>query len=176
WAFLLRSGEGGSVDDGDAAADEGGLGGGDGAVDVDGAAGVADDGGGKCAAAGVEGGEADAEVVGEAGEEEALESAFAAVGGESGRRDVVVFEEEGVSVALGAVSLAQDQLGLGQMEGEVEFGSVGALDAVIGPEALLAAGRGDDVVGLRSGVGGGEGDVAGGVPVLREDDVLEPRR
>ena len=171
----MRSGEGGGFDDRDVVAGEGGFGGGDGAVDVDGAARIADDGGGESAAAGVEGGEADAEVVGEAGEKEAFDSALAAVGGESGRCDVVVLEEDGVGVALGAVSLAQDQLGLGQMEGGVEFGSVGALDAVIGPEALLAARRDNDVVGLRSEVGGSEGDVTGGVPVLREDDVLEPR-
>ena len=81
--FCFASGEGASVHDGDAVLGEGSFHGGDGAVDVDGAAGIAEDGGGESAAAGVEGGEADAEVVGEAGEEDAIESALAAVGGES---------------------------------------------------------------------------------------------
>ena len=58
----------------------------------------------------------------------------------------------------------------------MELRSVRALDAVIGPEALLPSGRGDYVVWLAAGVGGGEGDVAGRVPVLREDDVLEAPR
>ncbi|WP_433969435.1 hypothetical protein [Tunturiibacter gelidiferens] len=48
---------------------------------------------------------------------------------------------------------------------------------MFGPECLRAVGGLDDPVGLgvrmSCGVGGGEGDVLGGVPVLGEDDVVE---
>jgi len=51
----------------------------------------------------------------------------------------------------------------------------GALHAVIGPQHLLSVGGGDAVIHGMARVGAGEGDVAGRVPVLREDDVREAR-
>jgi hypothetical protein len=48
----------------------------------------------------------------------------------------------------------------------------GVLQAVVGPKGLRAIGGFDGFVGL-FGVGGGEGNVLGGVPVLGEDDVVE---
>lgn len=56
----------------------------------------------------------------------------------------------------------------------VEFGTARALNAMVGPEYLRAVG-GFDGVGewLLAGVRGGEGDVAAGMPVLGENDVVE---
>jgi hypothetical protein len=54
----------------------------------------------------------------------------------------------------------------------VEGCAFGVLDAVIGPEGLRAVGGFDGFVVLFV-VGGGEGDVLGGMPVLGEDDVVE---
>ena len=133
---------------------------------VDGAAGVFDDDGFKAEALAVEGGEADAEVVSEAAEEEAGEVTFAEVARESGGGGVVVFEEGGVGVDVGAETLAEDQLGLGDVEGGVELGAGGLLKAVLGPEGLGAVGGLDRFVGLLVGVCAGKGDVSGGMPVL----------
>ncbi len=120
----------------------------------------------------VDGGVADAEVVGEAAEEEAGESAFAEVAGESGGSVVVVLEEGGVAVDVGAEAFAEDELGVGDVEGWVEGCAGGVLEAVIGPEGLGSVRGLDGVVGLLL-VRGGEGDVVGGVPVLGENDVVE---
>ena len=54
----------------------------------------------------------------------------------------------------------------------MEGRAFGVLYGVIGPEGLEAVGNFDGFVGLL-GVGGGEGNVLGGVPVLGEDDVVE---
>lgn len=86
---------------------------------------------------------------------------------------MVVFEEGGVAVDVAAEAFSQDEFGVGDVEAGVKVGAGGALDAVIGPEGLRAVGDLDALVGLLAGVGRGEGDVAGGVPVLGEDDVFE---
>jgi hypothetical protein len=123
---------------------------------------------------GGQGGEADAEVVGEAGEEEAGEAPFVEIASEAGGGRAVVFGEGGVAVDVVAEALAEDELGVGDGKARVEFGAAGALDAVVGPEGLGAVGGVDGVgKGLLAGVGAGEGDVAAGVPVLGEDDVVE---
>ncbi len=152
---------------------EGLVGGFDAVFEGDGAAGVLEDEALEAEGGAVEGGEADAEVVGEAGEEEALEAAVAEVAGEAGGGLVVVFEEGGVGVDVAAEALAEDELGVGEIEAGVEGGAVGGLQAVVGPEGLRAVGGVDGVGGAAAGVGAGEGDVAGGVPVLGEEDVGE---
>ena len=55
----------------------------------------------------------------------------------------------------------------------MEVGSGSALDAMVGPEGLRAVAEFDLLEGLFAGVRGGKGIVVGGVPILREDDVLE---
>lgn len=76
-----------------------------------------------------------------------------------------------------AEAFAEDELGLREIEGGVEVGAGGVLDGVLGPEGLDGAGRavgsGDGLERFFVGVGGGEGDVTDGMPVLGEDDVLE---
>jgi len=86
---------------------------------------------------------------------------------------VVVFEKGGVAVDLAAEALAQDQFGMGDVEVGVKVCARSALDAVIGPEGLRAVGDFGGGEGRGTGVGRSERDVAGGVPVLGEDDVLE---
>jgi hypothetical protein len=152
---------------------EGEVGGFDGSGEGDGAAGVFEDLAGESEGGAVDGGEADAEVVGEASEEEAGEAAVAEVAGEAGWGAVVVFEEGGVGVDAAADAFAQDEFGVGEIEGRVERGSVAVLEAVVGPEGLVSVGDGDALEGLPAGVGGGEGDVAGGMPVLGEEDVVK---
>ena len=110
-----------------------GFDGGDGAVEIDGAAGVADDEGGQTEASCVESGVADAVVVSEAGEEDAVEVAFAEIAGEAGRRGAVVLKKCRVRVDGAAKAFAQDELGLREMQGGVKLGAVGTLKAVIGP-------------------------------------------
>jgi len=69
--------------------------------------------------------------------------------------------------------IAEDEFGLGELEGGVEFSTLAALDAVDGPEGLRAVGEIDLLVGFVAGVGGGERGMVEGVPVLGEDDVVE---
>lgn len=85
---------------------------------------------------------------------------------------MVVFEEGGVGVDVGAEAFAEDEFGWIDLEGGVEVGSGGVLEAVFWPKGLGAVGGLDGLVGL-AGVGGGEGDVLGGVPILGEDGVGE---
>ena len=76
---------------------------------------------------------------------------------------------------MGAKAFAEDELGLWQVEGWVEFRAGALLHAVIGPEGLRAVGHFDGFEGLPAGMSAGEGGVVSGVPVLGEDDVLEER-
>ena len=120
----------------------------------------------------VEGGVADAEVVGEAAEEETCDVAFAEIASEAGRGGVVVFEEGGVGVDVAAEAFAEDEFGVGDVESGMEGCAVGVLEDVFGPESLRSVGGFDGFERLFV-VGGGEGDVLGGVPVLGEDNVVE---
>ena len=61
------------------------------------------------------------------------------------------------------------------IEAGVEFGAGSALDAVVWPEALSTVGGFDRVDEWLLVVGAGEGDVATGMPVLGEDNVVEMR-
>jgi hypothetical protein len=140
---------------------------------VYGAAGVFEDDGLEAKGLAVDGGVADAEVVGEAAEEETVEAAFAQVSGEAGGGEVVVFEEGGVGVDGAAEAFAEDEFGVGDIEGGVKGCAFGVLEGVFGPEGLGAVGGFGRLVGVFVGVGGGEGDVLGRVPVLGEDDVGE---
>jgi hypothetical protein len=142
--------------------------------EVDGAGEVFEDVAFETEGGAVDGGEADAKVVGEAAEEEASEAALAKVAGEAGGRGVVVFEEGGVAVDVLAEAFAEDELGLRDLDAGVDLGAGCVLDAVVGPEVLGAVRDLDGLEGALAGVGAGEGDVAGGVPVLGEDDVGEP--
>ena len=108
-----------------AGAVEGAVGGVDGAGESHGAGEVFDDDGFEAEPGGGDGGEADAEVVGEAGEEEAGEVALAEVAGEAGGGGAVVFEEGGVAVDVPAEAFAEDEFGVGDVEGGVEVGAGG---------------------------------------------------
>ena len=143
------------------------------AGEVDGCGEVIEDDGLKAEAGGGGGGVADTEVEGDAGEEEAGEGALAQVAGESGGSDAVVFEEGGVAVDGGAEAFAEDELGVREVKVGVECSAGGSLEAVIGPEGLGAVGCLDGVGVRLQAVGAGEGDVAGRMPVLGEEDVAE---
>jgi hypothetical protein len=123
---------------------------------VDGVGEVFEDEGFEAEAGGREGGEADAEVVGEAGEEETREAALAEIAGEAGGGCAVVFGEGGIAVDVFAKAFAEDELGVGDGEIGVEFGTESALDAVVGPEVLGAVGGLDGVGKGVKAVGAGE--------------------
>ena len=118
------------------------------ALEVDGAGGVFDDDGFEAEVVAVDGGVADAEVVGEAAEEEAVQVALAEVAGEAGGGAVVVFEEGGVAVDVAAESFAEDEFGVGDVEGGVEGCAFGVLEDVFGPEGLGAVVDFDGFEGL----------------------------
>ena len=88
----------------------------------------------------VDGGVVDAEVVGEAAEEEAGQVAFAEIAGEASGGAVVVFEEGGVAVDVTAEAFAEDEFGVGDVQGWVEGRAFGVLEDVFGPQGLRAVG------------------------------------
>ena len=179
WIFSSSGEDVCRLDSGDVGGGEGRVGGFDGAGQtgdawqVDGAAGVFNDDGFKAEALAVDGGESNAEVVREATEKKSGEIAFAEIPGEAGRGGVVVLKKGGVGIEVGAETLAEDAFGLGNVEGRVELGAGGLLQAVIGPERLGTVGGLDRLVGLPVGMGAGEGDVGRGMPVLGENNVGE---
>ena len=73
---------------------------------------------------------------------------------------------------MGAEAFAEDEFGVGNVEGWVEGCSFGVLQDVFWPESLIAVGDVDGLVGLLV-VGCSEGDVLVWVPVLGEDDVVK---
>lgn len=101
-----------------------------------------------------------------------MQAAFAQVSGEAGGGEVIVFEKGGVGVDVAVEAFAEDEFGVGDVQGGVEGCAFGVLEGVIGPERLGAVVGVDRFVGLL-GMGGGEGDVLRRVPVLGEDDVVE---
>ncbi len=149
------------------------MGFGDGVGEIDGAGGVFEDDGFEAEGVAVDGGVADAEVVGEAAEEEAGEVVLVEIVGEAGGGEAIIFEEGGVGVYVLAEAFAEDVCGGGDVEVGMEVCAGGVLEAVIGPESLRAVGGLDGLVWLGAGVGGGEGDVVGGMPVLGKDRMRE---
>lgn len=123
---------------------------------------------------GVEDGEADAEIEGQAAKEEALQTALAQKAGEAGGGVFVVLLKGRVAVDAVAKALAEDEFGVGDVEGGGECGAGRALEAVDRPQRLRAVGGFDGVdEGALAWVRVGKGDMAGGVPVLGEEDVVE---
>ncbi|MNC67864.1 hypothetical protein D3C75_1184040 [compost metagenome] len=86
---------------------------------------------------------------------------------------MVGFHEGRIAVDIRIAALANDQLGMGEVECRVQRGAVAALYAVVGPEFLLAVGQLDDVERLLARVAGRKRGVPGRVPVLGKDDVPE---
>ncbi len=70
-----------------------------------------------------------------------MQVAFAEVASEAGWGEVVVFEEGGVAVDVTAEAFAEDEFGVGDVEGWVEGCAFGVLENVIGPEGLGAVGN-----------------------------------
>ena len=102
-----------------------------------------------------------------------MQVAFAKIAGEAGGGDAIVFGEGGVAIDAGAEAFAEVEFGVGDVEVGVKRGAGGVLDAVVGPEGLFAVRCVERVSeGFEMG-GAGEGDVAVGMPVLGEDDVIE---
>src|SRR5690606_32369188 len=118
----------------------------------------------------------DAEVGGEAGEEDPLKAALAQIAGEAGAGALVVLGESGIGIDVAAEALAQHELGRGDVEIGVEGGAVGALHAMVRPEHLIAIVGADRLERLPARMRRGEGAVAGRVPVLGQDHVLEAPR
>lgn len=156
----------------DASDNEGVVGLGDGARQINRAAGIFDDEALEAESRTVDGGVADTEVIGKSAEEEPLEAALAEISSEAGRGEVVVFEERGVRVDVAAEAFAQDEFGVWNVDGWMKGCAGGILQAVFGPESLRTIRSLDGLEGLLM-MRGGKRDVLGGMPVLGEDDVLE---
>ena len=74
---------------------------------------------------------------------------------------------------MAAKALAEDELGVGDVEGGMDSCAFGVLDDMFGPEGLGAIEGVDFLVGSFVDVGFSEGDVLGRMPVLGEDDVVK---
>jgi len=143
---------------------------------IDSAAGVFNDEDFKAFFVCVQRGGSDAKIISESGDKNALHAFSAEMISKTGGGGVIVVGEGGVGIDMQLLAFANDKLGIGDVQCGVQRGACGLLHAVIGPQHLLAVGGGDAFEDGVAGVRGGEGDVSGGVPVLREDDVGEARR
>lgn len=74
------------------------------------------------------------------------------------------------------VAFAQDQLGMGYVEGGMEFGAPGALHAVVWPLHLRTVRQQDRLQRNAARVHGGKRQMTAGVPVLRQDHLAEATR
>ena len=105
-----------------------------------------------------------------------LEAALAQIAGEAGRRLAVVLAKGRVGVDRPVEALADDQLGMRDVEIGMERGARSALHAMIRPQGLRAVIELDRLERRLAGMGAGERDVSRRVPVLRDDDMREAPR
>src|SRR5438552_2464704 len=77
-------------------------------------------------------------LVGQRGEIKPAEAALAQIGGEAGGRPAIVLEKGGVGIDLPREAFAQDKFRMRQVESAMKFRAFCALNAVIGPQRLLA--------------------------------------
>ncbi len=85
---------------------------------------------------------------------------------------VTVVEEPGVRIDLGIGAFGEDPSNCFDFEPVDEFGAMGVLNAVVGPQDLLQAVEVDHLA-RRLFVLGGEAAVVGWVPVLRGNHEVE---
>jgi len=103
-----------------------------------------------------------------------VEAACAQVAGEPGRRRPIVLAKRRIGIDARAVTLADHQLDLRDLETGMERRAFGALHAVVGPQRLRAVRHLDGLERTTAGVGAGERGVPRRVPVLGQDDMGEP--
>ena len=140
---------------------------------VDGSAGVGHDDCLKAVSGCVQRRELDAEIEGQSGDVDPCETTLAHETVQSGRSCAVIFIESGVGIDRKIIPLAHDQHGTGHVEASVELGALSRLDTMIWPQGLLAIGHLDRLEGLVPHMGRGKRAVPLGVPVLRQDLMLE---
>src|SRR5262245_24374280 len=143
------------------------------AVDVDATARILDHQRGEARLSRVERRPGHAEICGKTDQEHLVEIPLPQIAGQSCRGLAVRLEEGGVRIHLLAVTLADDQLGVRNLEVLVQGRAVRALDAVIGPQHLSPVREAGCLERLLPRVTRRERDVAGRMPVLGEDHVRE---
>src|SRR5262245_56704669 len=94
-----------------------------------------------------------AEVGGEPGNENCLDSTPLEIAVEPGLQLAVGLDEGRIAVDLGVVALADDELGVRNVDPLVDGGALGALHTMVGPQDLVAVGQLDALEGLLAGVG-----------------------
>src|SRR6056297_3739129 len=142
------------------------------AVEVDRAGEALDDGHLEAKQGSVDGRVVHAEIRREADEGKLVDPAGVQVSLEPRRRLVIVLEEGGVAVDLAAEALTDDKISRVRVEPRVKRGTLGADNAMVGPEDLRTVGHFDHRQGLGTGVLAGERGMARGMPVLCEDPNL----
>src|SRR5438876_1806469 len=119
---------------------------------------------------------ADTIIEGEASANHLAELALAQITEEARGCPVIVLEKSGIGIDLLAETLADGELGMGNVEALVEPGTLGFPDAVIRPQRLLAIGHGYFGEGGFSRMARGKGGMAFRMPVLGEHDMAEVAR
>src|ERR1700733_12805005 len=143
------------------------------AIEIDRPAGLLDHFHGEPEMAAVAGGPADAEIGGEAADDDLRYAPAAEPAIEPGARLAVGFQEGRIAVDRLVVAFAQDQPGMADIQIGVQRGAVAAHDAMIGPEDLRTVEGVDGLVDLPPRMAGGEGGMAGAMPILRQHDIGE---
>src|SRR5262245_61462956 len=149
--------------------------GGDRAVDVDAAASILDHHHGKALAARVLGRIAYAEIEREPRNEDSVQAPLAQITGKAGGGLAVVLVEGGVGIDPSAEALAQNELGVRNLQVVVELRTGGVLNAVIRPQDLLSVVDRDGLERTFVAMRRRERVVAGRMPILRQHHVFETR-
>src|SRR5271169_938385 len=104
-------------------------------------------------------------------EENAAKAPLVKIARKPRARAAIVLEECRIGVDLAAKSLADDELGVGNVERWMKCRPLAPLHAMIGPKRLHAVGHSNALERLVPGVGRGEGAMIVGMPVLGQHDV-----
>jgi len=119
----------------------------------------------------VERGPCDAEVRRKPTDVDAVDAALPQVAAKPGRGFSIRLDEGGVAVDVHVVTLAQHQLGLRKVEIPAQACTLGALDAVVGPQYLLAVVERDLVEWFLARVRGRERTMSRRMPILGEHHI-----
>src|SRR5262245_52238251 len=149
--------------------------GGDRAVDVDAAASILDHDHGKALAARVLGRVAYAEIEREPRHEDSRQAPLAQIAGKAGGGLAIVLVEGGVGIDRGPEALAQNELGVRNLQTVVELRTGRVLNAMIRPQDLLSVVDRDGLEWTFVAMRRCERVVAGRMPILRQHHMPETR-
>jgi hypothetical protein len=141
------------------------------ALRVDSATCIVDHYRGESQVARVERGPCDAEIRRKPTDVDAVDAALPQIAAKPGRGFSIRLDEGGVAVDVQVVTLAQNQLGMRDVEIPAKVCTLGALDTVVGPQYLLAIVERDLVEGFLARVRGRERTMSRRMPILGEHDI-----